>query len=46
LLNRDPEQRIGTKGDVKEILAHPWFRDVDVQAIGDKQIQATYIPEI
>ena len=25
LLKKDPDERLGSKGDVEEILSHPWF---------------------
>jgi serum/glucocorticoid-regulated kinase 2 len=28
-LSKKPEERIGTKGGVKEIISHPWFADID-----------------
>jgi len=29
LLDKDADTRIGANGDVEEILAHPWFADLD-----------------
>lgn len=29
ILNKNPKERLGSKGDVEEILAHPWFKDLD-----------------
>jgi len=26
-----PAERLGTTGDIEEILSHPWFSDIDVQ---------------
>ena len=33
LLNKTHSKRLGTTNDVLEILAHPWFADIDVKAI-------------
>ena len=30
-LKKKPDERLGTKGGLDEILAHPWFKDLDVQ---------------
>lgn len=46
LLNRDPAQRLGSKGDIHEILSHPFFQDVDLDSIVSKKIEAPYKPEI
>ena len=29
LLNKSRKKRLGQKGDAEEVLAHPWFKDVD-----------------
>ena len=29
ILNKDPNERLGSKNGVKEILSHPWFKDLD-----------------
>lgn len=28
-LNRDRKQRLGATSDLKEIVVHPWFKDLD-----------------
>jgi len=33
LLNKNHSKRLGTKNDVHEVLAHPWFADIDLKAI-------------
>jgi hypothetical protein len=35
-LNRDKSQRIGHLGDVKEIIEHPWFKDIDIAKLEKK----------
>lgn len=44
LLNRNKSKRLGTKGDVEEILAHPWFSDMDQQAVLDRTIEPPFVP--
>lgn len=36
LLAKDPNKRIGLRGGIEEILAHPWFKIVDLNAISKK----------
>jgi len=33
LLKKDRRERIGANNGIKEILAHPWFADLDIKAI-------------
>jgi serine/threonine protein kinase len=32
-LAKQPQERLGTTGDIEEILSHPWFSDIDVQSL-------------
>lgn len=47
LLKRDPMERLGT-GDmgVLEIMAHPWFDDIDWTAIHKKEMKSPFTPNI
>lgn len=36
LLTKDPKKRLGSKKDVKDILAHPWFFDIDQKKLANK----------
>lgn len=29
LLNKNPKKRLGYQNDFKEILIHPWFKEID-----------------
>lgn len=29
ILNKNPKERLGAKGDADEILSHPWFKGID-----------------
>lgn len=33
LLHKDPLERLGSKNGALEVMGHPWFRDVDWNAI-------------
>ena len=47
LLTRDPNRRLGSgKGDAEEIKAHPFFKDVDWDAVLNKQYPPPYFPQI
>jgi serum/glucocorticoid-regulated kinase 2 len=32
-LKKNPGERLGTKSDIEEILSHPWFSDLDLNAL-------------
>lgn len=44
LLIKDPRKRLGSTADINEIMAHPWFKGFDWQALKEKQLAAPYIP--
>ncbi|PWY76285.1 camp-dependent protein kinase [Aspergillus heteromorphus CBS 117.55] len=46
LLNRNPKHRLGAKGDAKELMAHPFFSDVDWQALGRKEVIPPFKPKL
>lgn len=33
LLNKDKSQRLGSKGDIDEVMAHPFFAKIDKEAL-------------
>lgn len=39
-------KRIGRDGDVDDIIAHPWFKELDIEQLLAKKIPAPYIPTI
>ena len=46
-MDRDPEQRIGsTTEDSNDIINHPFFADIDWDALHHKTLTAPYIPDI
>lgn len=46
LLNRNPSHRLGAKGDAEELMAHPFFADVDWNALSKKLIQPPFKPKL
>ena len=46
LLCKDKTQRLGAKGDVDEILSHPFFSDLDITKLLKKEVPPPYKPEI
>ena len=45
LLIKDPKKRLGTKRDLKDILAHPWFYDINPKELMNKTIVPDFIPK-
>jgi serine/threonine protein kinase len=46
LLIKEPENRLGSKNGVEEILAHPWFSDIDRILMMNKKIKPEFIPKV
>lgn len=46
LLDKKAETRLGTTGDIEEILAHPWLSGEDQEAYLQKAIEAPYVPQL
>ena len=46
LLCKDKTQRLGAKGDIDEILSHPFFSDLDITKLLKKEVPPPYKPEI
>jgi len=46
LLNRNPAHRLGAKGDAEELMAHPFFNDVDWNALSKKLIAPPFKPKL
>jgi len=45
-LSKTPQGRLGTKGDIEEILGHPWFKSMDIQQVLDKKYQPEFKPKL
>lgn len=46
LLDKDKTKRLGAKGDIDEILAHPFFKGLDIEKLKEKKLIPPYKPEI
>ncbi|KAA8644775.1 hypothetical protein EYZ11_013418 [Aspergillus tanneri] len=46
LLNRNPKHRLGAKDDAKELMAHPFFHDIDWEALGRKEVIPPFKPKL
>ena len=46
LLTKDPKKRLGTKGDLKSVLAQPWFFDINHKELMAKKIKPDFVPEV
>jgi len=43
-LRKNPKERLGHRGDIKELMAHPWFSDLNWDDLMKKQIPAPFKP--
>jgi len=46
LLEKNRKKRLGSKNDIKEILAHPFFADLDMDKLLKKEIPSPYRPQV
>ena len=46
LLIKEPDNRMGSNGDIDELLKHPWFSDVDVDRLLKKEIEPSFKPKV
>lgn len=46
LLNKKPEERLGTAGGLQEVLSHPWFSDLNKEELEAKSIPADFKPKL
>ena len=46
LLEKTPANRLGTRGGLEEVLAHPWFAELDHEQILDRRIEAPMRPTL
>lgn len=46
LLEKDPAKRMGTKDGIREIMAHPWFEDLDFDKLLKQRIEAPFKPTL
>jgi X-X-X-Leu-X-X-Gly heptad repeat protein len=46
LLNRNPKHRLGSQGDAEELKNHPFFADVDWEALAKKNVVPPFKPKL
>jgi len=46
LLNRNPKHRLGATRDAQELIEHPFFADVDWDALGKKNLVPPFKPKL
>lgn len=46
LLSKEKDKRIGSRKGMAEILAHPFFEGLDIDALINKQLVPPYMPDI
>ena len=46
LLHKDKAKRLGAKGDISEILNHPFFKSIDVQSLLEEKLKPPFKPEL
>ncbi|RYO66351.1 Serine/threonine-protein kinase [Alternaria tenuissima] len=46
LLNRNPKHRLGATRDAEELKAHPFFADIDWDALGKKNVVPPFKPKL
>jgi hypothetical protein len=45
-LNRDPQKRLGSVEDAKEIKAHPFFKEIDWAQLFQKKLEPPFKPQV
>ena len=46
MLDKDRKKRLGSKGDAAEILAHPFFRSLDILKVANKEFPPPFLPKV
>ena len=46
MLNKNKEERIGAQNGIAEILAHPFFKDIDFDELLNKNLDPPYVPNL
>lgn len=44
LLNRNPKHRLGAARDAQDLMEHPFFKDIDFEALANKQLTPPFKP--
>ena len=43
---KNQQKRLGTSKDIQEVMSHPWFKDIDWDALTNQQLKPPYDPKI
>lgn len=46
LLNKNANNRLGSKNDVHEVLSHPWFKELNVKDLEAQKIEPPLKPDL
>lgn len=46
MLQKDPANRLGSKGDIKELEEHPFFKPLDFAMLENKNVKPPFLPNI
>ena len=46
LLDKDLDKRLGNEKDFEEVLAHPWFKNINREEVLNKEIEPSFKPDI
>ena len=46
MLQKDEKMRLGSKGDVREMLGNPWFKGMDCRALERLKVDAPYLAKL
>jgi len=44
-MDKNPETRLGAKGDWKEVAQHPYFAGIDFDKLKKKEYKSPYVPK-
>jgi len=45
-LEKNPKNRLGSHGDIEEILKHPWYADINVKDLLERKIKPEFQPKL
>lgn len=45
-MEKNAQNRLGTKGGLDEVLSHPWLKDLDIEKILEKSMEAPVKPQL
>ena len=46
MLHKNKNERIGAQNGISEILAHPYFKDIDFEQLLNKKLDPPYVPNL